>query len=402
LKLNQRRRNLFVMSKYHIACYLLLFALLSCRKPYDPPAITTNVNYLVVEGLINTGSDSTIIKLSRTVQIGAQTTANPELRASVTVLSSANTIYPLKETGNGYYRSPGLNLSSANTYALKIITSNGKTYQSDFLPVKNSPPIDSVYYTLADTAVSVWLSTHDPANKTIYYRWDFSETYIIHPFVESVDELLTNPIDTVVPRSAQDQVYTCWASDTSQNILLGSSAKLKQDIIAKMQLTAIGKSSEKIGDRYSILVKQYALTPDAYNYWQLLKTNTEQLGSIFDAQPSELPGNIHCVTTPSEPVIGYLSAGTASQLRIFIDNRNIPGTVTKIPVSVDGCEVDPYYFKDPGGFNDVPSWIYSGKQFVVGTIQLPGGPILGYTGTDRFCADCTVRGTKTPPAFWVY
>jgi len=390
------------MSKYHIACYLLLFALLSCRKPYDPPAITTNVNYLVVEGLINTGSDSTIIKLSRTVQIGAQTTANPELRASVTVLSSANTIYPLKETGNGYYRSPGLNLSSANTYALKIITSNGKTYQSDFLPVKNSPPIDSVYYTLADTAVSVWLSTHDPANKTIYYRWDFSETYIIHPFVESVDELLTNPIDTVVPRSAQDQVYTCWASDTSQNILLGSSAKLKQDIIAKMQLTAIGKSSEKIGDRYSILVKQYALTPDAYNYWQLLKTNTEQLGSIFDAQPSELPGNIHCVTTPSEPVIGYLSAGTASQLRIFIDNRNIPGTVTKIPVSVDGCEVDPYYFKDPGGFNDVPSWIYSGKQFVVGTIQLPGGPILGYTGTDRFCADCTVRGTKTPPAFWVY
>ncbi len=390
------------MSKYHIACYLLLFALLSCRKPYDPPAITTNVNYLVVEGLINTGSDSTIIKLSRTVQIGAQTTANPELHASVTVLSSANTIYPLKETGNGYYRSPGLNLSSANTYALKIITSNGKTYQSDFLPVKNSPPIDSVYYTLADTAVSVWLSTHDPANKTIYYRWDFSETYIIHPFVESVDELLTNPIDTVVPRSAQDQVYTCWASDTSQNILLGSSAKLKQDIIAKMQLTAIGKSSEKIGDRYSILVKQYALTPDAYNYWQLLKTNTEQLGSIFDAQPSELPGNIHCVTTPSEPVIGYLSAGTASQLRIFIDNRNIPGTVTKIPVSVDGCEVDPYYFKDPGGFNDVPSWIYSGKQFVVGTIQLPGGPILGYTGTDRFCADCTVRGTKTPPAFWVY
>jgi hypothetical protein len=383
--------------------YLLLFAFLGCKKPYNPPAIVTGGSYLVVEGVINTGSDSTIIKLSRTVQISAAAVANPELNAVVSVISSTNASYPLKETGKGYYAAAGLNLSASNTYSLKIVTSGGKTYQSDFLPVKNAPPIDSIYYTVADTAVHVYLNTHDPADKTTYYRWDFTETYIIHAHNESDIELLTVPVDTIVVRRPQDQVYTCWATDTSNTILLGSSAKLKQDVIAQMPLTAIGKSSEKIGDRYSIQVTQYALTADAYSYWQELKTNTEQLGSIFDAQPSELPGNIHCITTPSEPVIGYLSAGSVSQRRIYIDNRNIPGTVTKIPVSTDGCSIEAFYYKDMEGINDIPLWIYSGKQYLLGTIPpspMPGQVIKGYTATDRFCADCTLRGTNVQPAFW--
>ena len=41
----------------------------ACRKPYSPPITTANVNYLVVEGVINSGADSTIIKLSRTTPL---------------------------------------------------------------------------------------------------------------------------------------------------------------------------------------------------------------------------------------------------------------------------------------------------------------------------------------------
>jgi hypothetical protein len=392
------------MAKYLALFFLATIALFSCKKPYAPPAITNNSNYLVVEGVINTGHDSTIIKLSRTVQISSATVANPELHASVSVISNANVTYPLTETGNGYYGTPGLNLNSSNTYSLKIVTAGGKIYQSDFMEVKNAPPIDSINYFVRDTTVKINVNTHDPANKTIYYRWSFSETYMIHAHDESYFELDTIPVDTIVPRRPGNNVYTCWATDSSGTILLGSSAKLRQDVISQLQLTAIPLSSEKIGDRYSILVKQYALTQDAYNYWQLLKTNTEQLGSIFDAQPSQLPGNIHCVTTPAEPVIGYLSAGSVSQLRIYIDNRNIPGTITKYPVSIDGCYIGFYYFKDKQGINDIPIWIYSGKQYVIRTIPespLPGQPITGYQATDRFCADCTLRGTNKQPSFWV-
>ncbi len=392
------------MKKLLTAGCLLLFALFGCRKPYNPPAITNNNNFLVVEGIINAGQDSTIIKLSRTVQLSSESVNNPELHATVTVLSDANVGYALTETGNGNYAAAGLNLNAANKYCLKIVSSNGKVYQSDFLPVKNSPPIDSVYYVIKSDGVQINLTTHDPANKTTYYRWSYNETYIIHPDSESYVVLKTTPFDTVVARTDTNQVYTCWRTDTASSIMLGSTARLSQDVIEQNQMTLIPYNSEKIAFRYSILVKQYALSPDAFNYYTQLKKNTEQLGSIFDAQPTQLPSNIHCITTPSEPVIGYLSVGANAEKRIFIDNRPLPTTRYQPVLSVDGCFIGVYYFKRKIGFdtyvNDIPIWIYSGKQFPLTVIQPRGSPILGYLATDQICADCTLRGTNKRPSFW--
>jgi len=306
---------------------------------------------------------------------------------------------------NGYYGAAGLTLNSSNKYSLRIVTSNGKIYQSDFLAVKNSPPIDSVNYLVQSNGVQINVNTHDPAGKTTYYRWSFVETYMIHAHDESFLELKTVPQDTLVLRPPADQVYTCWPGDTSTSVLLASSANLTKDLISQKEIAFIPLTSEKIADRYSILVKQYALTGDAYNYWQLLKRNTEQLGSIFDAQPSQLPGNIHCISNPTEPVIGYLSAGTVSQQRIYIDSRNLPVLHTIYPVSIDGCYVGMYLFKNPIGpgdtVNDVTTWIYSGRQYPLSTLGGSFlGPVTGYTATDRFCADCTLRGPNKQPAFW--
>lgn len=82
--------------------FLLLFCInLSCKKPYTPPAVTATTNYLVVEGLINTGSDSTIISLSRTIKLDSNTIAKPELRATISVQNDNNSNYPLTELGKG-------------------------------------------------------------------------------------------------------------------------------------------------------------------------------------------------------------------------------------------------------------------------------------------------------------
>jgi hypothetical protein len=78
-----------------------------------------------------------------------------------------------------------------------------------------------------------------------------------------------------------------------------------------------------LGIRYSILVKQYALTEDGYHYYQILKKNTESLGSIFDAQPSELTCNFHSLQDPTEIVIGFFSASSVVQKRIFIDKSQV-------------------------------------------------------------------------------
>ncbi|MDB5136143.1 MAG: hypothetical protein JWP37_2746 [Mucilaginibacter sp.] len=393
------------MKKTAYIAFLIVSALVvtaGCKKPYLPPVVAVSSNFLVVEGLINTGSnlqDSTIIKLSRTVKLASSNSSNPELKATVKVESDANVSYPLAETGDGYYMAPGLNLSAANKYRLQIITADSRTYQSDFVQVKNSPPIDSVKYLVKSDGVQININTHDPANKTTYYRWSYDETWIIHSNYNSHEELITTPFDTIVFRPAADQIYRCWQSHIANVIVLASTANLKQDVISQNELTSVASTSEKISDRYTILVKQYALTGDAFKYWQQLKKNTEQLGSIFDAQPSEIPGNIHCITNPSEPVLGFMSAGTFSQSRIFIDNLDLP--LWKATPAITGCTVDVFPYKDADGIDEVRTFLYFGHEIPLDAIQPPGSPISGYTAALPKCVDCTLRGTKTQPSFWI-
>jgi hypothetical protein len=391
------------MRKLALILSVMIVVWWGCKQAYNPKPISVASNYLVVEGTINTGADSTIIRLSRSVPLTSTAGTRPELGAIITIVTDAGATYPLIETGKGYYKAPGLNLNTTNNYSLKISTSDGKVYQSDFVPAKNSPPIDSVYYRIQNNGVQVYADTHDPANNTKYYRWDYVGTYEFHSAFYSYLYLSTVPVDSVMVRPIANQIYVCWRSDTSTNILINSSAKLTKDIIAQNPINFIPSTSEMIESRYSILVRQYALTPDAYNYYTQLKKNTEQLGSIFDPQPSELTGNIHCVTNPSEPVLGYIAAGSSAEARIFIDNRNLPAWQSSNPYN--NCVLDTDLYKRQEGadsyINEVQLYIYTGINTPLYTIQPPTAPHpIGYAASQTSCVDCTLRGTNIQPSFW--
>ena len=418
--------------------YILYFitagiALTTCKTPYTPAPITAVNNYLVVEGLINI-NDSTYINLSRTVGVMSASTVKPELKATITIESNTGGSYPLKEVGNGVYSAPSYNLSAANQYRLMIKTSNGSTYASDFEQTKVTPPIDSLITDMEPDGLHVNINTHDPQNATRYYRWDYSETWQFTSYFDSkytAQGAATSPLTmspfyvgsgiTVLPRT--NDIYHCWGGDASATILLNTTAGLSQDIIKNQPITFVASSSEKLSIRYSINIKQYALTQDAYAFWTLLKTNTEQLGSIFDAQPSASIGNIHNVNNPNEVVIGYMSACSVSQKRIYIDH-----TAEPLSYSTDYQNNNPYgpYGQnncalatnccfvaqlDPKGnlvqYQELSVFIinYPNASLIpialLDTINLNVYPEKGsHSGADPICADCTLRGTNVKPAFW--
>ncbi len=378
----------------------------SCKQIYNPPAISSPNTYLVVEGVINSGSDATIIKLSNTVNLASKVSVSPLLHAIVSVQGDQNVSYPLIEIGNGKYYTSNLNLDNSHKYRLIIITSNSKSYYSDYVPVLDSPPIDSVFFNLNGNNVVINSATHDATNTVQFYRWDFNETWIIHSaffsYFKSDGTKITfrNLID--------DNVYQCWSSDTSNSIVINSTSKLKQAVITNNIITTVDKNSPKVVHKYSILVNQYALTGDAYKFWTNLKSNTEQLGSIFDAQPTQLIGNIHSTTNPNEPVIGYISVGKVSTKRIFIDNQQIPFTNYR---EGEECVLDTFLYKyvSPGGktaVNQVDEYI----NYKIGgnyppyipvlPISIPGGAVLGYSASTSDCTDCTLRGTNIQPSYW--
>ena len=393
-----------------------------CRKPYNPPAITAPGSYLVVEGVINNDTDSTVIKLSRTVNLSSKVVTNPVVGAILTVEGDDNSVYPLTETARGHYVSPGINLDGTRKYRLRIKTSNDE-YLSDFVPVLNSPPIDSISYAIRNNGINIYSETHDPTNRTHYYRWDYQETWIIH---SSYYSFYKSNGDSVIARDmVNDQVYQCWQSDTSGVIILASSANLANDVIFNNPVTFIDPAIGKLGGRnsiiisqaaastnaYSILLKQYALTGDAYTFWKNLKTNTERLGSIFDAQPSSVSSNIHSLKNPAEVVIGYISAGSIASKRIFIANGQIPNAISAT-VNPE-CKLDSFYYSylPPGYFlplnqeeeyfNYNSGTLYGGNKYVpIAAIFNKLGAVLGHTGSTEPCVDCTLRGTNKEPAFW--
>src|ERR1700753_1645060 len=132
------------MKRYLCVISFLAITIASCKKPYNATIVASNTNYLVVEGVINSGQDSTIINVSRTVNISDSTKAKPELGAQVLVENDQNVMYSIPEIGKGKYASPPLNLDNTHKYHLYIKTSDGKEYASDAEEAKSTPPIDSV------------------------------------------------------------------------------------------------------------------------------------------------------------------------------------------------------------------------------------------------------------------
>lgn len=358
----------------------------ACREPFDSGIRPEQTNYLVVEGFIN-AVGSTTITLSRTLPLKDTSKLKPEIYAQVKIEGEDNSVYNVSEKGSGIYSSDSCNLNRNQKYRLHI-TAGGKDYLSAFVPVKITPLIDSVSWKPDNGGVHIYVNTHDAQNKSIYYKWDYEETWEIHSafgnsLIYSNGFIYNRPLDEI------PKLYYCWGSRNSTNITLASSRHLSSDIISEAPIVSIPPGSEKISVRYSILVKQTTLDRQGYEFYQLMKKNTESIGSVFDALPSENAGNIVCVSNPSEKAIGYIVASTAEQKRIFILPSEIPQAFYR-----PGCYTI-YVDNHP----DSIIKYFNGAGFR--PYQCDGCPFAkGYYSSTPECIDCRERGSSEKPSFW--
>lgn len=216
---------------------LLLFAIAivpnGCKEKFTSPVPPVATGYLVVEGVINNDGNETNIRLSRTSSLSDAGIIKPEQAAAVLLEDSLNNTIQLYENSAGTYGTGNIHLDAARTYRLAISTSNNEIYKSDFVKVRYNPPIDSINWVRDKNGVQLFINTHDPANNTRYYQWDFNETWEFHsPYTASLKWVITpgpnvSQIWSVANRDANDpQISKCWQFNASSTINLGSSAKL--------------------------------------------------------------------------------------------------------------------------------------------------------------------------------
>lgn len=375
----------------NVFCFLFLLVLLAgCRQPYEPPAVKASNRFLVVDGAINTLPNSrTEFLLSRTKGLTDSLGLAAEEGGTVRIEGKSGSVYALAEQSSGLYAVDGLTLNVADEYRLNIRTRDGGQYLSDYVPVKQTPPIDSLTWKQEDD-LQIYAYTHDVTNRSRYYRWDFLETWQYSSFLRGNFGLgVANGL--IFFKDANTQTNDCWYSEKGREILLANSLRLSQDVIEKFRVATLPKNSEKVGIRYSTLVRQYALTEEAYMYWEVLQASSQNLGSLFDPQPGQLKGNLRNVANAAEPVIGYVSACAVQEKRLFINNRDL---FNWVPVPPSPACSDQVISRDPTNFL---RWNFPDTSF---------GPwyFVGMTGimiAKNDCLDCRRRGgTNQKPSYW--
>lgn len=356
-----------------------------CKEKYEPVLKAEQKNFLVVEGTLNV-SGGTSVRLSRTTELNEASGIRPESGANVIVVGSDGSQAVLFETSTGAYGGD-LQLLPSNTYRLHIRTTEGKDYASSMENVKQTPPIDTLTWNLSQKGLQINVSTHDASQTNQYYKWDYVETWEIHSAFEANFKyiepyVVTRPLDEI------RLLFICWTNYASTKILIGSSARLNSDVISQAPLFLIPPGDERLSVRYSMLVRQYAIDENAYNFYQQLKSTTESLGSIFDPLPSDISGNIKCITNPSEKVIGYVSVSSAEEKRLFISRTELPAWGYRA-----NCEVTDVA-------NNPDSFAKYYPQLEPFEAIGAGPAITAYKSTYIECLDCRLRGTNDRPSFW--
>jgi len=368
----------------------LMILMIGCIEPYMPAEIKPAGAILVIDGHIDANRKS-IIKLTRSQNLFEN--GMPEkVFGAVVLLENENGItYPLTAEADGTYALAPLTLASVR-HRLIVRTNDAKEYASEFVEIKNSPAIDSVSWDVQeDLDIEISINTHSTESNTGYYRWKFEETWQYTAAYQSVY------VYNTTNRNGElrlDDIFNCWQTKTSSDILISSSSRLSENIISKFPLTVIEQRDERLRFTYSILVKQYSITEEAYSYWKELKKTTEDLGTIFSPMPSQVTGNYKCITNADEVVLGYFSIGANSEERIFINSLQLPRPNT-YNTNYENCELYELLNQDVYSF-------FSPPFLLAGGIPNPSGPgILGYYYAVTSCVDCrTAGGKNVKPDFW--
>jgi hypothetical protein len=376
-----------------IAALTVCILIYSCKEKFVPVINDVNPNYLVIDGFINTGTDSTIFRLTRTFKLENRATVAPERGAIVQVEVEGGATYALPELSlkPGFYAIPSLSQDQTKKYRLRVRTKDSKEYLSDFVESKVSPPV-TLTYDFRHGNLNIYSNTEDPTGKSRYYNYNYIETW---QYTAPQKSLLKVENGSVVDRFfPKDDIWNCYHIVPSGKISIASTTALTEDRLSENLLIDILPNSLKVRIEYSVLVKQTVLTKAGFNFFETLRKNTEQVGSIFDSQPSQLFGNIHCTTNPAEVVVGFISAGTVTEKRILLLAKDLPFPFI-IPPPDEYCVSKMDTINTPEEFTK----LRGGKEYIPISSDPP--PL---TATKFFeCVDCRLQGgTNIVPPYWKY
>lgn len=399
--------------KHWIYIMCLTFAFSSCIEEYSiSKNISNGQKQIVIQGHIRAG-DQSVFYISYAKSFGDMTSSQETiLNAKINIIGkngyeSEKAKFDIEQDR---YCIDTHSLEPNTLYAVKV-EAEGEIYQSEFLSLLDTPEIEEINYTEQKDRITFYVSTINDNDASRYYMWSFEEDW---EFTASVD-FASFPknyyyIQDTYPMNCPETqtYYRCWNHNESSNVYLASTEHLDENSIKNQFLFSIPADDARISCVYSLLLKQFTLSKEAYTYYSHIKKLTEENNGIFQPMPYEVYGNVNCISRPEKKVLGYILASNISTKRIFVNAADFKKC---IPIYTGVCAE-----------TELPATtdIYKKRQNVI--FELKGGAVLFYPSGHNYdlndpwdiefkgnellysrqCVDCRmVNGaTNKRPNFW--
>jgi hypothetical protein len=390
---------------------IVIVSVYSCVETFFPE-LENKAGYLVVDALITDESRSYDVYLTRAVS-ALNSKVSAVKGAYVSVSDNSGKEFILKEISSGHYITDSKKFLGAigGKYFLYIKTSSGEEYRSDTCTMYGTSTIDQVYFKKSTkysengideiTGISIYVDGKVSDKNECFLRWDFNEVWeIIVPYTPEYSFTTPNIFTPV----AEKNKY-CWKNDRSKDILIHSFQEQQNPVVKYKEVGFfIPYQSDRFNVKYSILVNQYSISRNEYEFWNKLKETNEEPGGIFEKQPYSISGNIKNLKNPEEVVLGYLQVESVTSKRLYINPYDIGNL--KLALYPSTCELRTYEIGDTvetgrlRTLSEIYTYISKRDSVLVSPYYNDLNVITGMITTARACADCSVSGDPKKPGFW--
>lgn len=202
------------------------------------------------------------------------------------------------------------------------------TYQSTPEKPIRTPDIETLEYfqkdSLSDVEILLTTAAPDDADKTLYYTWDYTETWEVRP-VRTTYIIFDPAVERKIRYRVKDEVFPKrgWLLGHSQRIITESTVNYAGGKFCKYQILSIPRNDERISWNYCHDIRQRAISKAEYEYEIACRQAGWEMGGLFTPQPSALPSNIRCITS-SKRAIGYVGCSqNVATKRVYVDGEKI-------------------------------------------------------------------------------
>jgi hypothetical protein len=370
---------------------LLFLTGYACVSPYVAD-IENEPELISIEGSLIKGEEEQTVKVSITASLNTSTFI-PVRGCDVSLIDEFDNAWNYRDLSGGIYRMsiPDEELIHGRHYKIRVITAEGNVYESNYEMISPGIDVDSVYYDIEDkvdemtgepySGIQFYLDVKAGEDESRYFRWRIDETYEYTSFAPISYFYLDDTHTPILPEN-EWAVYHCWKGGAISGLFQSSTMNLSQNEKKRIHLNYVSALTERLRIKYSLQVKQYTLSEDAYNYFEQNRLATEEADGLYTRQPRQPITNFGNVDDEDERVLGYFWVSTQTSQRIFVPR------IEEMDVMAEDCAYWEYSDLEDGE-GPFPIYLFDDKN---------SGKL--YTSS-RDCFDCTRRGgSNIKPDYW--